>query len=825
MKKKISAYIKQKYTISRSLDIVWILMLAFVFRLCIANFGTLQLDHGTFVAWAHSLATGGFSHFYDGWSDYLPGYLYILWFLGKINLVFPSLQTVLFKLPAIIADVATGFLIYKIVFKLKNQKWAIIVSIAYLFNPAIFANSSLWGQVDSLTSLFSVFALYAFTSNYLLSAISLSIGTLMKPQAAFILPAILYLFLITDNSKLIKHRVLKFINYGLIGLLTFVLGFAPFNNKSNLIEFIFDRLTISSGQYPYGSINAFSFWGMFGFWKPDNITFWVGLGACIFIILASVVIISIKRPKAGEYLVSAISLLTTFLFMTRIHERHMLPVFAPLLISSVFNPILLVSYFGLSSTYVLNLFYSFKWITEEYKEVFNLTLVKIFIFSNLSMFSILLISIFKKTKINYDKILLNYISNHKSSPKTYFSTKDISNKNKNIFLTLILIFSIFAHVYSLGSIKEMYFDEIYHAFTAKLVLHNDPKAWEFWNPNPDGFAYEWTHPPISKLGMVIGMKIFGETPFGYRIPQALLGVSATILIYFLAKEIFKDKTVGILSAAIFSLAGLPLVLSRMGMNDSYVLFFSLLSVLLFIKDKNILSAFFFGLSVASKWSGIYAFPILFISHFVFKKKIKLSYLSFTVIPILVYIASYGLMFSTGHTWVNFVETQKQMWWYHTSLVATHPYTSPAWSWPLLLRPIYLYNGPEFDNTVARIYAFGNPIIFWFGLFSVIVLLVLALVERKSAYDRSRKLGFVVFSYLVFFLPWIASPRIMFLYHYLPSVPFLSIASGFVLRRYPKLTFFILGLGLLSFIYFYPHFTGLRIPEWLDSSYYWFPSWR
>lgn len=99
----------------------------------LANFGTLQLDFGTFAAWGNSLATGGFKNFYTGWSDYLPGYLYVLWLLGKINLILPSIQTITFKLPAILGDLLTGYLIYKIVLKYKNEKWASIASILYVF--------------------------------------------------------------------------------------------------------------------------------------------------------------------------------------------------------------------------------------------------------------------------------------------------------------------------------------------------------------------------------------------------------------------------------------------------------------------------------------------------------------------------------------------------------------------------------------------------------------------------------------------------------------------------------------------------------------------
>ena len=177
------------------------------------------------------------------------------------------------------------------------------------------------------------------------------------------------------------------------------------------------------------------------------------------------------------------------------------------------------------------------------------------------------------------------------------------------------------------------------------------------------------------------------------------------------------------------------------------------------------------------------------------------------------------MFATGHTWAQFIEVQKQMWWYHTNLVAEHPYTSPAWTWPLLLRPIYLYNGPETGGMVSRIYAFGNPLVFWFGLFSIILSFSLAFREKI------KKLAFIVFAYLILFVPWIVSPRIMFLYHYLPSLPFLAIASGFVLRRFPKIIPLFFGSALIVFIYFYPHWTGLQIPEKLDISYYWFNSWR
>jgi dolichyl-phosphate-mannose--protein O-mannosyl transferase len=352
------------------------------------------------------------------------------------------------------------------------------------------------------------------------------------------------------------------------------------------------------------------------------------------------------------------------------------------------------------------------------------------------------------------------------------------------------------------------------------MMHTDAnKAWEWWNTPPEGFAYEWTHPPLAKLGMVAGMKIFGENSFGWRIPGALLGVISVFLVYLIAKELFKDDLVAVLSAAVFSLDGLVLVLNRIGMNDSYLLCFTLLSIYLFLRQKNFLSALSFGLAISSKWSAIWVIPILGIIWLRRKNKFELSNLWFLILPIPIYFLTYSQMFLTGHNLSVWWEMQKQMWWYHTGLKATHAYSSPWWSWPFLIRPIYLYTSSEVRGMVSRIYAFGNPLVFWFGLSSV----VLSLFYSYS--ERIKNLGLVVFAYLIFFVPWALSPRIMFLYHYLPSIPFLAIATGYVLRRNPKLVFTYLLISLLIFIYFYPHWVGLKIPLWLDESYYWVSGWR
>ena len=218
-------------------------------------------------------------------------------------------------------------------------------------------------------------------------------------------------------------------------------------------------------------------------------------------------------------------------------------------------------------------------------------------------------------------------------------------------------------------------------------------------------------------------------------------------------------------------------------------------------------------------------------------------LYFLIIPLIMYLGVYLPFFAGSHTPpgekpskfnINtFIELQQQMYWYHTNLKAHHPYQSVPTQWVFDLRPVWFYVDYQ-NSTIANIYNLGNPLFMWFGLSSIIFLCIEFL--RK----RTFKIALILVGYFGFFIFWIKSPRIMFYYHYLPSVPFLAIAVAYVLDKvYLKskmgkafvFTFLIL-LGIL-FIYFFPLWTAIHIPHcevpqgcfsWYDS-YFWFSSWK
>ena len=285
-------------------------------------------------------------------------------------------------------------------------------------------------------------------------------------------------------------------------------------------------------------------------------------------------------------------------------------------------------------------------------------------------------------------------------------------------LFFILFFSFAVRVYRLNVPERYIFDEVYHAVTAKLIARNDTRAFEWWNPpvEPET-AVDWLHPPLAKYTQALSMKIFGETSFGWRLSSAVFGVGVIYLTYRLARELFAEgendaagEWLAVLAAGLASLDGLLLVQSRIAMNDIHVTFFILLTLIFYqryIKTSRqslrllIATGLSGGLAMGTKWSGVFALAMvglfelealietgwqLFktkkyrpLVRLVIKRSLILSaYL--IVLPAVVYILSYSLMFWQGKGWSHFMELHRQIWWYQTSLTATHTYQSRPWQW-------------------------------------------------------------------------------------------------------------------------------------------------
>lgn len=404
-------------------------------------------------------------------------------------------------------------------------------------------------------------------------------------------------------------------------------------------------------------------------------------------------------------------------------------------------------------------------------------------------------------------------------------------------------------------LNSSYFDEIYHARTAFEHLHGMN-------------AYEWTHPPLGKVLMMVGVQVFGMTPFGWRFMGALVGVLMVPLMYLMVKQLTKDTKLSFIAMALMALDSMHFTQTRIATIDSYAVFWIMLMYLFMFRycqmswnreslGKTLvplgLCGVTMGIAWATKWVGLYASAGLAILFFwtVFRRMreafalrragqakqfsqnmknliITLAFcvLFFIVIPVLIYYFSYywllrpegvrtfGDMLSSER--VNrVIELQKSIYGYHAGLGGdTHYFRSPWYQWPIIWWPMWYYSGTSFmpEGMISSISCMGNPAVWWFGLVAILFVTVRMCWVRRA----SRKDVMVVIGFASQFLPWVIVPRSTFIYHYFASVPFIICASALLLdairkkneKAFSAVSGGLLAAALILFAAFYPLESGL-----------------
>lgn len=442
--------------------------------------------------------------------------------------------------------------------------------------------------------------------------------------------------------------------------------------------------------------------------------------------------------------------------------------------------------------------------------------------------------------------------------------------------------------------NSMYFDEIYHGRTAyeqrNAILGQEPSA-----------IYETSHPPLGKVFMTFSVMFFGMTPFGWRFAGALAGVLMLPGLYLLGKQLFRRRYAGLLAMLLFAFDFMHFTQTRIATIDSFGTLFTIYAYFFMYRYvmqdrvgqpfKKVLPALFLsglmmGLAFASKWTGAYAgmgLAVLFFYSLVqdirlglaleglpesqlsslpkdtaqrvlpyqadyLKRAIKtclFAVLFFVLIPALIYYLSYLPVFMQtpgGLTINKVIKANIGMYNYHSQpgLGADHPWSSPWYTWPLMIKPMYYYSGGVSNGTASTIMAFGNPAVWWTGLLALIFTLY-PLVKNKMSHTQNPLVEnqapddrpfLLLVGFAAQYVPWMLVPRGTYIYHYFPSVPFIILCvvlaldwlSTYRMRLAKAIGITLVVLSLVLFVAFFPYLSGVRVSTaWLDAVK-WFPNW-
>ncbi|MEY4480334.1 MAG: hypothetical protein RLZZ267_1012 [Bacillota bacterium] len=304
------------------------LMLRFAAALKLAPF---PYDFATFFAWSEGLVQYGFGAFYDSqrFIDYPPGYMYVLSIIGEIRHAFGYVQgsvgsALLLKAPAIVADIAISFVLYRIGREGGQHRLAILVASLYILNPVVWLNSAMWGQVDSVFTLILLLAIWQLSKQaYTFAGIWYAIAILVKPQALLFGPVFLFVPLRSQPFQAWGKMVFS-------GLLTFILGIMPFALQQEPL-WIYNLYKSTLSSYAYYSVNAFNVPALLGGnWQPlgDSASLFSTLTLGLIVIAAGLFAWHYRQTTHLEAYIALWVILTVFLFAFKMHERYLFPALA-----------------------------------------------------------------------------------------------------------------------------------------------------------------------------------------------------------------------------------------------------------------------------------------------------------------------------------------------------------------------------------------------------------------------------------------------------------------------------------------------------------------
>lgn len=398
--------------------LVPLVLAAVILRLALASIHGFGIDIGTFQAWSHDLAYNGPWNFYqdDKFTDYAPGYMYVLLLIGKMvqlfNLTGAQFEYAL-KVPSIVADIGSALLLYRMLDKQRPAVQLFATSV-YLFLPCALLVGAIWGQVDSVLAFFLLLTIYFVgRKKPVAGAVAFSIGFLIKPQAAAALPFLAF-WIIRDNP-LKWDDFTAFVRYLLppysrgrpkpprnprviaecivFPLLLITLLVIPFFEYQpwKLFDVLYNATNVPN--YRVNSFWSYNFWNTGGIFKMGfkcdlagacegdaKATQFLGVStrwwSLILFGTALASVIAVLRNARGIgwlALGTGLSTMAFYMFLTRMHERYVFPALLPLLLACALlhSRFLWAAFVTMATVHFLNLYQVFGyyfWFNDKEKD-------------------------------------------------------------------------------------------------------------------------------------------------------------------------------------------------------------------------------------------------------------------------------------------------------------------------------------------------------------------------------------------------------------------------------------------------------------------------
>ena len=791
------------------------------------------VDVGSYQAWAGKMADVGPAHMYESgyFLDYPPGYLYALWFVAAIGRAFSVSGGAFRQLtesPAVAADFILALVVFAYVRRSASTALAYAAMLMVALNPAMLFESVVWGQSDSVSALLMFLCVVCvLDGEFEVSWALAAVGVLVKPQVLLFLPVLGLWTLIKADPEKWWRSALAMLAMGLVTAMPFQVGH-PWNWLPALYQ-------STAGYYHETSVNAFNLIALLaGLRAPDSSSVlgvsWFMLGMTMLTGLYVFIAWVLWRRASAKNLLYCTFLVVfgSFMLAPRMHERYVYPSLVFLIPIALEDPVMLAVFAITTATLLFNLAY-IKRVLEspkiflEARDRLAMIASAINVLGLAGAFSYGLKPAPQAAleeqlggeleeeggqKLRAEAGIQALVARFRAASTATAAVRPASEEAQvggalpwlridTIVTAVLVACAAVTRLWRLGLPAEIVFDEVHFVENqARHYLHGE----SFLDP----------HPPLDKLVITLGIVLFGDHPWSWRIGNAVLGIALVAITYLLGRRMFHSRLAAALAAAFVAGDGLFIVDSRIAVIDiCYVTFGALAYLMLFRFIENtdppdrrrtmVWMGVALGLCLGSKLyipEAIFLVVMGFLIYALWEpagrvrssrhrydpqryRRVGGAVLLTGAISAAVYIAVFLPHFLLGW-WggvADLVHYYSDVIWYEKSVSsATHPYASPWWSWALMLRPVaYWQNFPP-AGKVETIWGGGNPATWW-GALTAIAIIAVQAFERRSIWRP-----FILIGYFGYHAIWVPIGRTLFLYHYMGSLYLAYLALGAVLAE-------------------------------------------
>jgi len=194
------------------------------------------------------------------------------------------------KVPIILGDIITAFIIYKIIKSEIYGSDALKAFRLYLLCPYLISVGVIWGMFDVLAFLFSLLSAYYLLEKRELSSVFLAVACSLKPIPLVLVP--LYSIFVYKSTHSVRNTSYYFFSViGLLTLLTIVPMIAfnwPLSNLYYALSYQVSAAGISysyNAGYTYGAASPFNAFNIIKLLNPSTEPYWIlnylWIGACL----------------------------------------------------------------------------------------------------------------------------------------------------------------------------------------------------------------------------------------------------------------------------------------------------------------------------------------------------------------------------------------------------------------------------------------------------------------------------------------------------------------------------------------------------------------